>query len=265
MLSQTQLQHGQPFSKALLMGLRHLRGFQVSAVQRIVFRLAAGQRTHAQNRIQKRFGNIPVALRHDSLHHLGHIRFQKIQLFGLRRRQLIGHTRQDLPHRAHLRIDAFDRVDDLSVLIHQHDVGVASHDLHRQSQLHQIAHLVDRLEHQMQDAVHPHLLDADKARRAQMFSQQHTEHRRLLGILRRGLGKVDAGAAGVCRQQQFSRAAPPAKGNDDLFSRGLMDAVHSRIQRQLRDLVPQLIQKHSVQSHRSSLLFSGQDPLDLVR
>ena len=195
MFPQAKLQHGKPLSQALLLQCVHLVRPDIFSPDSIIFRLPAGQWRHPLHSLKQCLGNFPPARRCYLLYHLFRLDMQQIQFIALGRRQLINHTRQNLPYTGHLRVNPFHCVDNPAVLIHQYNIGMPPHDFHCKRQFHQISQFIDRLKNQMQNPVHPHLFDPNQSCRPQMLAQQHAEHGRLFWIFRRLPGKMDPGTS----------------------------------------------------------------------
>ena len=129
----------------------------------------------------------------------------------------IGQTGQELTDIAVLKIHPLKGVDDLSVL-HQHQIGVAAHQLRAEDVPHKVAHLVGALELEVDDAVarlHP---DVQQTPAGEMLPHQHTEGGRRFGVLEALLGQADSCRAAPGRQQQAVGIGAGAQGDDQLIA-----------------------------------------------
>ena len=129
----------------------------------------------------------------------------------------IGQTGQELTDIAVLKIHPLEGVDDLSIL-HQHQIGVAAHQLRAEDVPHKVAHLVGALELEVDDAVarlHP---DVQQTSAGEMLSHQHTEGGRRFGVLEALLGQADSCRAAPGRQQQAVGIGAGAQGDDQLIA-----------------------------------------------
>ena len=198
-----------------LLGFRQLVGGQVLAVKGAPGRLPADHRAHTGHGLVQGvcYRQIPLASRrHDgSRAHREEIRAGRFRGRG------IGQARQQLPDIAVLKIHPLEGVDDLSIL-HQHQIGVAAHQLGAEDVPHQVAHLIGALEFKVDDAVarlHP---DVQQLAARQVLAHQHTERGRRLGVLEALLGQADPGRAAPGRQQQAVGVRAGAQGQDQLIA-----------------------------------------------
>ena len=91
-----------------------------------------------------------------------------------------------------------------------------------------LAHLVDRLQCEVQYALGGRLDNGDNPRAAQMLAQQHTEHGRLLGIFAGGLSEMNPRTVGAGGHQQSPAAGKGAEMEHQRVPLRLMDFVNPR-------------------------------------
>ena len=113
----------------------------------------------------------------------------------------VEYPRQELPDVAVLKIHPLERVDDLAVL-HQHQIGVAAHQLSAEGVPDEVAHLVGALELEVYDAVARFHSDIQQLAAGQVLPHQHTEGGRRLRVLEALFGQADPRGTAPGRQQQ---------------------------------------------------------------
>ena len=140
---------------------------------------------------------------------------QKIRPCGLGRRG-VGQARQQLPDIAVLKIHPLEGVDNFAAL-HQHKVGVASHQLSAQGIAHKVAHLVGALKIKVDDAVARFHVHIQQSAAGQVLADEHTEGGRRLGVFKGLLGQAHPGRAAAGRQQQRVGIGAGAQGDDQFI------------------------------------------------
>ena len=174
-------------------------GQQVFAVEGAPCGLPADHRADPCNGLVQRICHRQVALarrRHDRRR--AHREEVRAGRFG---RHRVGQTRQELPDVAVLKIHPLERVDDLAVL-HQHQIGVAAHQLSAEGVPDEVAHLVGALELEVYDAVARFHSDIQQLAAGQVLPHQHTEGGRRLRVLEALFGQADPRGTAPGRQQQ---------------------------------------------------------------
>ena len=200
--------------QAALLGIGQLVGGQVLAVKGAPCGFAADHRPYAGHRLVQRVRHrqLPLTGRcHDGC--AAHQ--QKIRAGGLGRRS-VGQARQQLPDVAVLKIHPLEGIDDLAAL-HQHKVGVASHQLRAQGIAHKVAHLVGALKIKVDDTVARLHVHIQQSAAGQVLAHEHTEGGRRLGVFKGLLGQAHPGRAAAGRQQQGVGIGAGAQGDDQLI------------------------------------------------
>ena len=223
-----------------------LIGQQVFAVECAPGGFAADHRADSGHRLVQgiRHGQVPLAGRcHDGSRTHG----QKIRAgrFG---RHGVGQAGQQLPDVAVLKIDPLEGVDDPAVL-HQHQIGVAPHQLRAEDVPDQVAHLVGALELEVDDAVarlHP---DIQQLAAGEMLAHQHAEGRRGLRVLEALLGQADPRGTAAGRQQQAVRLGAGAQGQHQFIAGRLKQFCDLRIGQSRFQFCRRQRQRCSIQSH----------------
>lgn len=103
---------------------------------------------------------------------------QRIQTVILRCGNAVGASRQNFTQRTHRSRYVFDAVDDSAVRIAENDIAPLAHQLHDQGFLTQVAHLVQVLDLEVDDALHVRLDDLHDPSVCDMLAQKHAEIRR---------------------------------------------------------------------------------------
>ena len=103
---------------------------------------------------------------------------QRIQTVILRCGNAVGASRQNFTQRTHRSRYVFDAVDDSAVRIAENDIAPLAHQLHDQGFLTQVAHLVQVLDLEVDDALHVRLADLHDPSVCDMLAQKHAEIRR---------------------------------------------------------------------------------------
>ena len=201
--------------QAALLLLGQLIGQQVFPVKGAPGGFAADHRADPGHRFIQgiRHRQIPLAGRcHDGRRAY----LQKIRpgRFG---RRGVGQARQQLPDVAVLKIHPFEGVDDLAVL-HQHQVGIAAHELGAEGVAHQVAHFVGALEIEVDDAVPRLHVHIQQLAAGEVLAHQHAEGGRRLRVFKGFLGQADPGGTAAGRQQQRVGVRAGAQGNDQLIA-----------------------------------------------
>ena len=108
--------------------------------------------------------------------------------------------------------------------------------------------LVRAVERQVEHALGRGLADTGKPAARQMLAQQHTEHRRLGGILTQDLRELHAR---LVRPRVEEQAQIAAQEQHDLVARGLLHLVDARAEELPLQFVCQCPQADRVKRHRS--------------
>ena len=161
-------------------------------------------------------------------HHGGGAGNEEVRPGGLGR-QRVGQTGQQLADLAVLKIHTLEGIDDAAVL-HQHQVGVASHQLRRHGVHDQVAHLVGAAEVKVDDAVARLPAQIDQAAAGQMLAQQHAEARGRKRVFKVLLGQADACRPAAGRQQQPVGLCAGAQRHQHFVSGRLKDLIDLGIQ-----------------------------------
>ena len=200
--------------QAALLGIGQLVGRQVLAVKGAPCGLPADHRPYTGHRLVQgiRHRQLPLTGRcHDGC--AAHQ--QKIRAGGLGGRG-VGQARQQLPDVTVLKIHPLEGVDNFAAL-HQHKVGVASHQLRAQGVAHKVAHLVGALKIEVDDAVARLHVHIQQSAAGQVLAYEHTEGGRRLGVFKGLLGQTHPGRAAAGRQQQRVGIGAGAQGDDQLI------------------------------------------------
>ena len=136
----------------------------------------------------------------------------------------VGFARQHLPQGADGGGDVLDAVDDSPLRITEDDVAVLPHDLHHQSLPAQVAHLVQVLHVDVDDALQPRLGDARDAPVLEMLAQEHAEARGRHGAGLGFAGEIEQGQGSLGGNQQL-RAVRLLDGEQQLVRLGLGDFI----------------------------------------
>ncbi len=203
--------------QAALLLIGQLVGGQVFAVKGAPCGFAADHRADTGHRLVQgiRHRQVPLAGRcHDG--RAAHQ--QKIRAGGFGRRG-VGQARQQLPDVAVLKIHPLEGVDDFAVL-HQHQIGVAAHQLGAQGVAHKVAHLVGALEIKVDDAVARLHVHIQQPAAGQVLAHQHTEGGRRLRVFKGLFGQAHPGGTAAGRQQQRIGIRAGAQGDDQLIAGG---------------------------------------------
>ena len=142
-----------------------------------------------------------------------------------RRRQTVEKTGQQLARGGEVRVHAAQAVDDASLRIEQHKVRPPAHAFEHELLLAHLSEFVRALERQDHHALEVRLLDRKHARADQMLAQQHTEHRRLGGIVAQDACELNARLIRARIEQQPQVAA---QQQNDLVARRLLHLVDAR-------------------------------------
>ena len=161
-------------------------------------------------------------------------------------RQMIEQARQHLPLLGHLEVHPPQAVGDPALVIHQDEIGVPGHGLQDQTPLALLPQLVGGLDGQGHHPLQGLLDNGQNAPSCQMLAQQHTEHRRLGGIVPQLLRQVQPGLGGSGAQQQ----PPPApQQQHHLVPGGLLDLFNAGVFRLGGGLPDHGAQANGVQRH----------------
>ena len=101
----------------------------------------------------------------------------------LRGRQVVKQSRQHLPLLRHLKIDAAQTVDDVSVRRAENQVRPPPHRFENQAEAALLAELVECLDLQLHHALELCLTQRRDAPAGEILAQQHAEHGRLAGVV----------------------------------------------------------------------------------
>ena len=142
-------------------------------------------------------------------------------VLGGRRR--IGQARQQHPHGAHARPHPPDGVQDASLLVHQDDVGIFSHDFPDEPVGGRIPQFILRLDGDLQHPVHMGLGHGKDPAAGDPPAQQHAKGRGVQGIGPLAAGELGPGMAGVGAQQQAVMVASRPHCQHQLVLFRLMD------------------------------------------
>ena len=160
----------------------------------------------------------------------------------------VGQARQQLPDIAVLKIHPLEGINDLAVL-HQHQIGVAAHQLSAEDVLHQVTHLVGALEGKVHDAVTRLHLHIQQPAAGQMLAHQHTEGGRCLGVLEALFGQADPGRAAACREQQRIGLGAGAQGQHQFIAGGFKYFCDLRIGQGLFQFPSRQRQRRGIKCH----------------
>ena len=170
-------------------------GSQVTGQRRGLAQSTADRLTHdnradARHRLAQSLGDRQVFLA-SGRHHSGGAGSEEVRPGGLGR-QRVGQAGQQLADLAVLKIHTLESVDDAAVL-HQHEVGVAAHQLRRHGVDDKVAHLVGAAEIKIHDAVTRLTAQVDQPPAGQVFAQQHAEARGRQRVFKAFFRQADAG------------------------------------------------------------------------
>ena len=142
-----------------------------------------------------------------------------------RRRQTVEKAGQQLARGGEVRVHAAQTFDDALLRVEQDEVRPPPHTFKNELLLADLAKLIRALERQDHHALKVRLLDGQYARADQVLAQQHTEHRRLGGVVAQNIRELDARLvrARVEQQPQIT-----AQQQNDLVARGLLHLVDAR-------------------------------------
>ena len=117
-------------------------------------------------------------------------------------RILVGQAGQHLADAGDVFVDMAARIDDAAVAVFENDVGVAAHDLNDERADDLVAELAQRLNVNLQNTVARDTAHVHDVAAAQMFAQQHAEHRRFHGAGFGVRGQVNARGIGGSGKQK---------------------------------------------------------------
>ena len=177
--------------------------------------------------------------------------------FALLGRSLIHQSRQNLAHAADFVGHAAHAVDDLAALLHEDQIGILAHELADQRAHGVVAHLVERFEIDLGDAVAGVLADLQHARAQNVLAHEHTEGRRLERIVFLLARQVHPRAVRRGRDQQHMIFALVANGQQYFVALGLRDFVHAAARQPVIELARHKSQHNAVHRH------SGIPPLSI--
>ena len=194
-----------------------LVGDQVLPVEGAPCGFPADHRAHASHGLVQgiRYRQIPfTGSRYDGCR----AHQQKIRTGGLGGRS-VGQARQQLAHIAVLKIHSFECIDDFTVL-HQHQIGVAAHQLGTQGVAHKVAHLVGALKIEVDDAVSRLHVHIQQPAAGQVLAHQHAEGGRRLRVFKAFFGQAHPGGTAAGRKQQRIGIRAGAQGEHQLIAGG---------------------------------------------
>ena len=200
--------------QAALLGIGQLVGGQMFSVKGAPCGFAADHRPYAGHRLVQRVRHRQLPL--TGCCHNGRTAYQQKVRAGRLGGCGVGQTRQQLPDVAVLKIHPLEGIDDLAAL-HQHKVGVASHQLSAQGIAHKVAHLVGALKIKIDDTVARLHVHIQQSAAGQVLAHEHTEGGRRLGVFKGLLGQAHPGRAAAGRQQQRIGIGAGAQGDDQLI------------------------------------------------
>ncbi len=154
--------------------------------------------------------------------------------------------------------DAADGVEDgFRLGIDQDHIAVAAHDFHHQTPDHLIPQLVPGADVHMDDPVHLQLLHPVEDAPLQVFSQEHAEHGRLLGIVGPLPGQVKAGVGRMGGQDQPMGFPLGTYMEEKFIFTGLVNFRHPAARQGVLQFVHHGAGDQSVEGHENHLLGEG--------
>ena len=165
-----------------------------------------------------------------------------------RRRKLIVQPRQQRPRTGNLKLHTAHTIQNAVVLVEQQEVRAAAHRLEHQLLRAGLAQLIHAADGERHDALQSALLDLRDASADEVLAQQHTEHRRLGGILTQDLRELHAR---LVRPRVEEQAQIAAQEQHDLVARGLLHLVDARAEELPLQFICQCPQADRVKRHRS--------------
>ena len=185
-------------------------------------------------------------------HDGGGARLQKVRPRGLGR-QRVGQTRQQLADLAVVKVHPLEGINDAPAL-HEHQIGVAAHQLDGQRVRDQVAHLVRAAEVKIDDAVPRLAAQLNEPPAGQVLAQQHTEARRRERVLEALLRQADAGRAAAGRQQQTVGLGAGAQGHKHLVAGRLKNFVDLGIEQRVFQFTGDQRQRCGIKGHGNGSL-----------
>ena len=205
----------------------------------------------ARHRLAERLCNGQVLLARSG-HDGGGARLQKVRPRGLGR-QRVGQTRQQLADLAVVKVHPLEGINDAPAL-HEHQIGVAAHQLDGQRIRDQVAHLVRAAEVKIDDAVPRLAAQLNEPPAGQVLAQQHTEARRRERVLEALLRQADAGRAAAGRQQQAVGLGAGAQGHKHLVAGRLKNFVDLGIEQRVFQFTGDQRQRCGIKGHGNGSL-----------
>ena len=159
---------------------------------------------------------------------------------------MVEQPRQHLPGLGHLKIHAPQAVENAPVCARQNEIGIAPHQLQDQLLTAGHAHLVRAVKAEAQDAFGGGLREFRDASAGEVLAQEHTEHRRLRGIVKARLRQMNARTVDIRREQELF---PPAELQQHGVAGGLLNFINARAEQDRLQLLYDGSQKVSVKGH----------------
>ena len=177
---------------------------------------------------------------------------KKVRPRGLGR-QRVGQTRQQLADLAVVKVHPLEGINDAPAL-HEHQIGVAAHQLNGQRVRDQVAHLVRAAEVKIDDAVPRLAAQLNEPPAGQVLAQQHTEARRRERVLEALLRQADAGRAAAGRQQQTVGLGAGAQRHKHLVAGRLKNFVDLGIEQRVFQFTGDQRQRCGIKGHGNGSL-----------
>ena len=103
-----------------------------------------------------------------------------------------------------------------------------------------ISQIVYGVKIEMKQPLQPRLANGNKLCPQQLFSQQHAEHGRLLGVFQGNGGEMYPGTVGPGGKQHLIGGLPGTERHHQFLPVGLMELIHSAAQKLLFQLLPDM-------------------------
>ena len=136
--------------------------------------------------------------------------------FVLRRRRDVGETGEKLAIAVDIDGDVLDAIDDLvGPRIDEDDIAVFSHHFRHETLCVRIAHLVDRIDREFDDALSAWLAHLRDAPAEYVLAKQHAKRGSARRIIEAALRQIDGGTACLCADQQPSASLSRVQLHDE--------------------------------------------------